>query len=90
MMSEPRASGRTELIRLKNVSFVLHGGTIEDYDALVRALGTSVDGQPFGPMMLVKKAGGRWLVIARDPSLCAQVLTRLDEAGIPAEALYQS
>ena len=87
-MSEPKAVARTELVRLRNVSFVLHGGTSDDYQEVVRALGSSVDGDPFGPLMIVKKATGCWLVIARDAALCAQVLARLEDAGIPAEALY--
>jgi hypothetical protein len=87
-MSEPKAVVRTEVVRVRNVSFVLHGGTADDYLEVVRALGSSVDGEPFGPLMIVKKASGRWLVIARDSSLCAQVLACLEGAGIPAEPLY--
>ncbi len=78
---------QTQLVRLQNVSFLLHGGSLEEYQRLVRALGDSVQGDSFGPVMIAKKSSGRWLVLVGDASLRGQVLACLEHAGIPAEPL---
>jgi hypothetical protein len=87
-MTEPKAV-RTELVRLRNVTFVLHGGSSEEYQRLVSALDRSVDGDPYGPLMIAKKSGGGWLVIARDLTVRGQIMACLRNAGIPVEALRE-
>jgi hypothetical protein len=87
-MSETKGPTRTELVRVRNFSFLLHGGTPDDHQEVVRALGSSVLGDPFRPLMIVKQASGPWLVVARDASISAQIRACLEDAGIPAEVLH--
>ncbi len=87
-MTSPEPS-RSRLVRLQNVTFFLHGGSSEEYQRLMRALlESSVQGDPFGPIMIAKRVSGRWLVLAGDSSLRGQVLACLEHAGIPADALH--
>jgi hypothetical protein len=89
MAEMQRRPSRTQFVRLRDARFVLNGGTPEEYEPLIRALGRSLGREPLGPLMVAKKTGsGGWLVLGRDQRSCLEVLACLQDAGIMADVLH--
>ena len=87
MSDSDRPRSRTQFVRLRGARFVLNGGSPEDYEPVIRALGRSLGAEPLGPLMVAKRTGGGWLVLGRDSRSCLEVLACLQDAGIAADVL---
>jgi hypothetical protein len=81
----PDQDRRTQFVKLGQARLVLNGGSTQEYDELIKALGRSLGHEPLGPLMVARKAGGGWVVLGRDRRSCLEVLSCLEEAGITAD-----